>query len=216
MANRGLAQSWHSHLVILLSLLTPFHRINQSNIPTTHSLVDKVCFDYLTPSTMSSDRSDGGVEGSETERSSSQASETGSEQFNHEESRLINAMEKAISKQKAAFACGGTVPIIATTDEGKEDRFDDVAGVITSPPVVLRWDLPSGMYILKNFLLYFATRSLSSPFPGSTRSLSYSPETARYWVQWSPKEKRRQRINHTQGNSQAHPPPRLCHVRRVQ
>lgn len=98
---------------------------------------------------MSSDRSNGEVENSEHERSSSRASESGSEQFNHEESRLISAMGNAISNQKAAFACGGTVPIITTSDEGKEDRFDDVAGLIASPPVVLRWDLPSGTYILK-------------------------------------------------------------------
>ena len=97
---------------------------------------------------MSSDCSDSRMEDSELERPSSRASDSGSEHFNHEESRLFTAMRNAISKQKAAFACGGTVPTIATTNEGKEDRFDDVAGLITSPPVVLRWDLPSGLFIL--------------------------------------------------------------------
>ena len=88
------------------------------------------------------------MEASENEGSSSRASE-------YEESRLIDTMENAISKQKAAFCCGGQVPIIAIADEGEEHHFDDVAGMITSPPVVLRWDLTSGTYIsCKTSVLY--------------------------------------------------------------
>ena len=93
---------------------------------------------------MSSDRSDGG----------SEASDSWSQQ---EESRLIRAMVAAASAQKAAFCCGGIVPIAATSEDGKEGRFDDVAGLVSSPPVVLRWDLPSGMYILKRIRLSFNT-----------------------------------------------------------
>ena len=96
---------------------------------------------------MSFDHSNGKMENSESEVSSSQAPESG-EQPDHEESRLLKAMNYAISEQNVAFCCGGQVPIIATADEGKEHRFDDVAGMITCPLVVLRWDLPSGMYIL--------------------------------------------------------------------
>lgn len=96
---------------------------------------------------MSSDPSNDGMNDSENE---------GGDQFNHEESTLINAMRSAISRQKAAFCCGGRVPITAFSDEGEEDRFDDVAALITSPPVVLRWDLPSGMYIsCETSVLYY-------------------------------------------------------------
>ena len=104
---------------------------------------------YLALSNMSSDRSDGEKENCENEGPNSPTSESGSEQFNHEESRLIVAMENAISQQKAAFCCGGSGSIVAITDDSKEDRFVDVAGLVISPPVILRWDLPSGMYIMR-------------------------------------------------------------------
>ena len=62
------------------------------------------------------------------------------------ESSLVDEMQYAMSGQKATFCCGGSVAIIADSDEAKEHRFDDVAGLIASPPVVLRWDLEGGMY----------------------------------------------------------------------
>ena len=80
------------------------------------------------------------------EPSSSESSEASSEQSNPEESRLIDALQNAVSGQRIQFCCGGTVPI--DTTEGKKGRFDDVVGLISSPPVVLRWDLPSGACIL--------------------------------------------------------------------
>ncbi len=67
-----------------------------------------------------------------------------SEQVDSEESTLIQAIGNAVTKQKAAFCCGGTVPIITTIDEGKGNWVDDVTGMITSPPVVIRWDIPKG------------------------------------------------------------------------
>ena len=64
-----------------------------------------------------------------------------------QESKLIDEIQSAVSGQKATFCCGGSVPIIiADSDEAKEHRFDDVAGLIASPRVVLRWDLSGGMY----------------------------------------------------------------------
>lgn len=122
---------------------------------------------------MSSDRSDGG----------SEASGSGSERYNHKEGVLINAMQNAVSAQRAAFCCGGSVPILGTFSEGNEDRFNDLTGRITSPPVVLRWDLPSGMDILKRTPLSFNTFPFPSRFPSanfSGQSLSYSPLKSRY------------------------------------
>lgn len=69
---------------------------------------------------MSSDRSDGEKENCENERPNSPASESGSEQFNHEESRLIVAMENAISQQKAAFCCGWSGAPATLGKEGEE------------------------------------------------------------------------------------------------
>ncbi len=83
---------------------------------------------------MSSDNSDRAMVNFKEERSSSESSEASSELS--EESRLIEALQNAVSGQKTEFCCGGTVPI--DTTEGKESRFDDVVGLITSPPVVLR------------------------------------------------------------------------------
>ena len=135
-------------------------------IPKVHSY----CF------TRSTKRSDDKVTANEP--LTSQASEAGREQSNHEHLRLIDAMQNAVSKQKAVFCCGGTVPIAAITDGGKEDRFDNVVGLITSPPVVLRWDLPSGMNFLKRVLLFLITCSLSSLYP-EAKSLSCSPGMSR-------------------------------------
>ena len=74
-----------------------------------------------------------------------------------QEPNLIYELQHVVSGQKATFCCGGSVPIITDSDEAKEHRFDDVAGLIKSPPVVLRWDLPGGMYVP---ISYLATHSL--------------------------------------------------------
>lgn len=103
------------------------------------------------------------------------SSNGGMEDSENEESMLIDAMMSAISMQKAAFSCGGQIPTTAIADEGEEHRFDDVAGLITSPPMVLRWDLPSGMYIscetsvlttASRSNLFREARSTSNDYPG--------------------------------------------------
>ncbi|KAM0802292.1 hypothetical protein BDR22DRAFT_844059 [Usnea florida] len=63
--------------------------------------------------------------------------------------KLSHEIQSAVSDQTATFCCGGSVPIIADGDEAKEHRFDDVAGLIASPPVVLRWDFQNGKVIGK-------------------------------------------------------------------
>ena len=85
--------------------------------------------------------------------------------------KLSNEIQSAVSDQTATFCCGGSVPIIADGDEAKEHRFDDVAGLIASPRVVLRWDLQDGMYAL---ITYLATHSLST-LSSKIEGLSYSP-----------------------------------------
>ena len=93
--------------------------------------------------------------------------------------RLIDEMQNAVSEQNATFCCGGSVPIIADTDEAKEHRFDDITGLIASPPVVLRWDLPSGMYSPISHLLFLVTHSLST-VSSIAKGLSYSPGESRF------------------------------------
>ena len=105
-----------------------------------------------------------------------------------QESKLIEEIQYAVSEQKATFYCGGSVPIIADNDEAKKHRFDDVAGLITSPPVVLRWDLPSGMYAPISNLLFFATHSLSTVSSTAER-LSYNPGALRFYDHWSSKSR---------------------------
>ena len=91
-----------------------------------------------------------------------------------QESKLIDEIQHAVSGQKATFCCGGSVPIVADSDEAKEHRFDDVAGLIASPPVVLRWDLPGGMYGRISYFLFLVTLSLSTVL-SVAEGLSYSP-----------------------------------------
>ena len=50
----------------------------------------------------------------------------------------------AVSDQKAAFYCGGTVRIMQDSAEGRFDKVTCDDGEITCTPVVLRWDLPNG------------------------------------------------------------------------
>ena len=91
------------------------------------------------------------------------------------ESTLIDEIQSAVSGQTATFCCGGSVPIIvADSDEAKEHRFDDVAGVIVSPAVVLRWDLSSGTYALISYFLFLSSHSLSI-VSSIAQGLSYNP-----------------------------------------
>lgn len=112
-----------------------------------------------------------------------------------QESKLIKEIQYAVSEQKATFCCGGSVPIIADNDEAKKYRFDDVAGLIASPPVVLRWDLPSSMYAPISYLLSFATHSLSTVSSTAER-LSYSPGALPSYDHWSSKSRADEGYDH--------------------
>ena len=93
--------------------------------------------------------------------------------------KINNHVSHQPGRQLAVFCCGGTVPIVAIAEGDEEDRFDDLVGLITSPPVVLRWDLPSCMNFLKRISLFFTTCSLSSLYL-AIKKLSCSPEMSRY------------------------------------
>ena len=112
-----------------------------------------------------------------------------------QESKLIEEIQFAVSEQKATFYCGGSVPIIANSDEAEKHRFDDVAGMITSPPVLLRWDLPSGMYAPISYLLFFATPSPSTVSSTAERP-SYSPGALRFYDHWSSKSRADEGYDH--------------------
>ena len=86
---------------------------------------------------MSSDHSSVEGEGSED-----------GEQCNHIQTTLLIQLVDAASVWRAAICCGGSIPIVAND----EKRFENLTvddGPTTSPPVVLRWDLPSGKAIRK-------------------------------------------------------------------
>lgn len=75
-----------------------------------------------------------------------------SEGKNVEETDFLDQIHGALSSHKSAFSCRGSIPIVA----GDDSRFDCVTTKkkqLTSPPVTLRWDLPSGK----------ATRKLTLP-----------------------------------------------------
>ena len=61
----------------------------------------------------------------------------------------MDQLTHAVSDQKAAFCCGGTVRIMQDSSEGRFDKMTCDDGEITCAPVVLRWDLPSGKTIRK-------------------------------------------------------------------
>jgi hypothetical protein len=61
---------------------------------------------------------------------------------------LLDQLEAAVTAQQAAFCCGGTIPIAAARDCIYEHVTVD-AKPLASPPVVIRWDLPSGKAIRK-------------------------------------------------------------------
>jgi hypothetical protein len=62
------------------------------------------------------------------------------------EEPLLSQLESAISAQRAAFCCGGTIPI-ATDSEVVHNRIAVTEAPLTAPPIVIRWDLPSGKAI---------------------------------------------------------------------
>ncbi|KAK4695497.1 hypothetical protein P7C71_g2267, partial [Lecanoromycetidae sp. Uapishka_2] len=67
------------------------------------------------------------------------------------ETDFFREIEEAVCGQKATFCCGGEVPISANS----ETRFDTVIAneaSVSSPPVVLRWDRPSGKTVKKLIL----------------------------------------------------------------
>jgi len=68
------------------------------------------------------------------------------ESFSQEPSNkgaLLGQLEAAVTAQQAAFCCGGTVQIAAARGCIYEHITVD-AEPLVSPPVVIRWDLPSG------------------------------------------------------------------------
>jgi hypothetical protein len=60
----------------------------------------------------------------------------------------LGRLKTAVTAQQAAFCCGGTIPIAAARDCIYEHITVD-AEPLVSPPVVFRWDLPSGKAIRK-------------------------------------------------------------------
>ena len=60
----------------------------------------------------------------------------------------LGRLKTAVTAQQAAFCCGGTIPIAAARDCIYEDITVDTEP-LASPPVVIRWDLPSGKAIRK-------------------------------------------------------------------
>ena len=100
-----------------------------------------------------------------------------------QESKLVEEIQHVVTGQKATFCCGGSVAIITNSDEAKEHRFDDVAGLIASPPVVLRWDLPSGMYAPISCFLFPATHSLLT-VSSVVQRMSYSPGKFEFNDHW--------------------------------
>ena len=66
-----------------------------------------------------------------------------------EASSLMDQLIHAVSDQKAAFCCGGTVHIMQDSAVGRFDKMTCDDGEITCTPLVLRWDLPSGKTIRK-------------------------------------------------------------------
>jgi len=61
---------------------------------------------------------------------------------------LLGQLEAAVTAQQAAFCCGGTIQIDAARDCIHEHVTVDTEPLV-SPPVVIRWDLPSGKAIRK-------------------------------------------------------------------
>jgi hypothetical protein len=65
-----------------------------------------------------------------------------------DEKALLCELEAAVTAQQAAFCCGGTIQIAASRGCIYEHITVDEEPLV-SPPVVVRWDLPSGKAIRK-------------------------------------------------------------------
>jgi len=79
--------------------------------------------------------------------SSSPRSESSPQTPLHKEG-LLCELETAVTAQQAAFCCGGTIQ----TDAARGCIYEHVTvdtKPLVSPPVVIRWDLPSGKAIRK-------------------------------------------------------------------
>ena len=61
---------------------------------------------------------------------------------------LLRQLKAAVTAQQAAFCCGGTIQIDAARDCIHEHVTVDTEPLV-SPPVIIRWDLPSGKAIRK-------------------------------------------------------------------
>jgi hypothetical protein len=79
--------------------------------------------------------------------SSTTSSESSSQEPLHKEGPLCQ-LEAAVTAQQAAFCCGGTIQIDAARDCIHEHITVDTEPLV-SPPIVIRWDHPSGKAIRK-------------------------------------------------------------------
>ena len=70
------------------------------------------------------------------------------EDDNPEETFFLSKIGGAVSSHKSVFCCGGSTPIVAD-DDSRFDCGTTDKKQLTSPPVILRWDLPSGKAIRK-------------------------------------------------------------------
>ena len=71
-----------------------------------------------------------------------------SSQVPSDEGGLLGQLEAAVTAQQAAFCCGGTIQIDAARGCIYKHITVDTEPLV-SPPVVIRWDLPSGKAIRK-------------------------------------------------------------------
>jgi hypothetical protein len=62
---------------------------------------------------------------------------------------LLDQLGDAVTAQQAAYCCGGTIQIAAARDRTIYEHITVDAEPLVSPPVVIRWDLPSGKAIRK-------------------------------------------------------------------
>ena len=64
-----------------------------------------------------------------------------------QETHLLNQLADVLATQQATFCCGGR--IVVTENDNRWESLTVDNRPATSPPVVLRWDLPSGKGIRK-------------------------------------------------------------------
>jgi hypothetical protein len=61
---------------------------------------------------------------------------------------LMQELTATVTSQQAVFCCGGTIPV-ATGRDHTHDHVTADKERLVSPPVVIRWDVPSGKAIRK-------------------------------------------------------------------